>query len=258
MITVTFGNQKGGVGKTTTSQETAAGLAARGYSVLAIDTDAQANLTTHLGMSPAPHLYNLLVRDQGWEETLRLASPDVWQIGQSEGRLAVVGSNIESRGIPLYINDPWILAERLQQVEDLFDVVVIDKPPTPSLLDVLIINATDYYVLVTEAEVHSFTGMRATIASIESLIEKKGAGVRIAGIQTNRFRPNTLEHKENFAELTDWSKYPVWEPIKERIVWAEAAHARQSVEKFAPRDKAAQEARALVDRVEVIIGGYDG
>src|SRR5688572_18757518 len=131
MYVITFSQEKGGVGKTTFALNVGCEFARRGYKVLMIDADPQANLTSGLQVKEAPCIYDLLVREAGWQDVLR-AVPQVVYEGEL-GRLNILPGNIETRAIPNQLSDQFAMLTRLKQVEILFDVVIIDTPPSPNL-----------------------------------------------------------------------------------------------------------------------------
>src|SRR5689334_141034 len=134
MITVTLLNEKGGVGKTTLATHIAAGLAILGAKVLLVDADPQGHATVTLGQTKAPGLYDLLVRDALFKDTLQVVSPEVYETPnqKAQGELFVIPSNVETRNIANSISDAFAIAERFRELEDIIDVVVFDTSPTPS------------------------------------------------------------------------------------------------------------------------------
>lgn len=257
MLRVTVGNQKGGVGKTTASTTIAAGLAARGHRVLLIDADAQGSATSLIGLRKYPGLYNLLVR---WEDLLETAEGDLGrayaqvirmvppEYHGGGGRLAVLGSNVETRNIAHSISDAWGLADRLDPLNDRFDFCIIDTSPTPSLLHGSIYLATDWLLYPTQCENGSIEGLVDTIGHLTSV--QKARVVQIAGILPTRYRAGTLEHQYYLNLLKEQFGAKVWPEVPERIVWAEAWSARKPVFLYDPRSDAAGAAWELVDRIE--------
>lgn len=255
MKIVTIGNEKGGVGKTSLAIELAYGLANKGRGVLFLDTDPQSNATTALGIRQAPGFYDLLVREADWLDVIKVVPNEQWQMAEAKGPLLMVPGNVETRGIPDYVSDVLILRERLEQLVDVVDVVVIDTPPVPSMLHSIVFTATDYFVGVTQAEYFSLSKLQTTLAQIDRLNASHKKHIKVIGIQPNFYRTNTREHRENLEKLQE--RYPgmVWEPIGNRIPWTEASRAHMPVVKFAPDELAATESKIFVAHVMEVIDG---
>lgn len=249
MRVITILNEKGGVGKTTVAITVAAGLAARGRSVLLMDADAQGHATRGLGLAKYPGLYDLVVRNAEYTDVLRGIPAEMFG---GTGRLAVLGSNIETRNIANLISDAWILADKLEPLADIFDTVVIDTAPTPSLLHGAIYLASDAILYPTLLEYWSFDGLAESITHQRVIQDRKP--VQVAGIVPIRVRAGTLEHSDNLGKLRAQFGDLVWHPVPERIVWAEAASAQKPVFAYAPGSDAAGHAWEMVDHMEVYLG----
>jgi chromosome partitioning protein len=246
---LTTANEKGGVGKTTVTATVAAGLAQRGYKVLAIDADAQGHLTRAFGLAKYPGLYDFLVRDAEYTSVIKGVPAERYG-GQGASNLYLLGSNVETRNIAGSIGDAWALADRLAPLEDLFDFCVIDTAPTPSLLHGAIYLATDMILYPTLCEFWSFDGLAESMTHRRDFQNTKP--VKVAGIIPTRYRSQTLEHSENLAKLRAQFGAKVWEPLSERIVWAEASSKALPVFVYDPDGPAARDAWALVERVEAL------
>jgi len=264
MNVITILNEKGGVGKTTIAVTVAAGLAARGHRVLVIDADAQGHATRALGLRKYPGLCDLLVRseqrsaedeppmDNIYEYVLR-AIPAERYGGAGASRLYVIGSNVETRNIATSISDAYALVRKLTPIMDLFDYCLIDTAPTPSLLHGAIYLATDWILYPTLCEFWSFDGLAESMAH-QQAVQRSVRPVEVAGIVPMRVRANTLEHSENLRKLQERFGALVWQPVPERIVWAEASTYQKPVFVHDPGSEAAGHAWALVDRVEALYG----
>lgn len=259
MKVITILNEKGGVGKTTLVSAIATGLAIRGKRVVVLDADPQANLTMSFGMNPAPGFYDLIVRDAPFNSSLHFISPEVYEIpGKTvPGFLYLIPSNRETRTISQNTDNVLAVRQRLAELEDQIDLVLIDTSPTPSLLHASIYLATDYLIFPVELEYFSFAGLGSSIGSRNGFnVQKKELGlgdIRIMGIVPTKYRPNTLEHQENLQRLQGQFKDLVWSPMPQRIIWSEAAARKRSVYNYAPNSTAAKEAWSMVDRVEGVL-----
>jgi len=261
MRSITLLNEKGGVGKSTLATTIAAGLALKGHRVVMIDADAQANATIAFGLQKEPGFYDLVVRNAQWRDILRVVPPERYaipdEVSQVSGQLMVVPSNLETRAIALNISDAFAVLNRVQQLRQAVDFVVIDTAPTPSLLHASIYMTTDWILYPTRCETWSFDGLKESLSHREQFNpvrqQHQLPPVNIAGIVPTMYKKKTLEHRENLERLQQAFGDLVWSPIEDRTLWAEAASARRPVFSFAPETKAAREAWEIVNRVEAIL-----
>lgn len=251
---ITCLNEKGGVGKTALAVNAAAGLAARGHQVLLIDADEQGHATLSLGMTKWPGLYDFLVRTAPIKDVLRAIDPGKYG-GAGLTRLYLIGSNVETRNIANSISNSWALADRVAELAPMFEYVVIDTAPTPSLLHGAIYLATDFIVYPTECEHLSFDGLAESLTRLQTLRRLHGTKASVAGIVPNKVRGNTLEHQENLKALRAEFRDLVWTPISQAIVWAEAAAYALPVFMHAPESAAASAVWEIVDKVEKLNHG---
>jgi len=241
-------NEKGGVGKTTLATHIAAGLARRGDRVLILDTDSQeANATFFCGLSPYSGFYDLMVRDADWQTVIRPVPPHYYTPDGETTLLSICGSNIETRNIPLLVDDAYLLADRLAELELAFEWIVIDTSPTPGLLATAINIAAHYVIYPTELEVPSVTGLKASINHRQRV--DRMSNVQAGGIVPMMARLNTWEHQGVYEHLKEQFGDLVWTPIPQSIVWAEANGARTSVYAYDPSHAAIADLEAVVSRV---------
>jgi chromosome partitioning protein len=250
MIVITIGNEKGGVGKTTTCTTLAAGLAHRGKRVLLIDGDAQGHATRALGLQKEPALYNWLVRHADYNDVMRPVPPERYGV-EKGGNFFIVPSNVETRNIATSISDAYAVADSLEPLGDVFDYVFIDTSPTPSLLHGAIYLATDYMIYPTLCEYWSFDGLSESLGRRQSV--QHVHQIKILGIIPYRVRLQTLEHSENLERLKQQFGELVWEPVTESIVWAEATAFQLPVFVHAPDHAAAKTAWQLVDHIQALL-----
>ena len=256
MKIITLLNEKGGVGKTTLATHIAAGLAVKGHRVVLVDADPQGHATVALGLQKEPGLYDLLVRDAPFKSVLRFIPTKAYQVGAQpvSGQLFIIPSNVESRNIANSISDSFAVSERFHELDETIDVVIFDTSPTPSLLHGSIYIATDAVLYPTTCEYLSFDGLVESIkhrGNAEAYRKQWGLReIQVLGIVPTMYRTKTLEHAENLRQLQNQFGNLVWQPIPQRTIWAEAAAIRRPVFSFAPESKAAEDAWALIRRVQ--------
>ena len=261
MKVITIGNEKGGVGKTTTAVNLSSWLAARGRRVLLIDIDAQGNATRGLDQQKSAGIYDLLARRMAWQSILIPIPREVFTMKGKEthaGELFLVPSNVETRNIAETISDVFRLKKRLNEVRTIFDVVIIDTSPTPSLLDSMVYMATDYVIYPTKCEEWSLEGLDDTIEHVveASEVQQKQVGGEIQHmmILPTMFRGNTVGHTYALEKLQERYGDLVFEPIHERTAWVDAAFLKEPIYVFEPSGNAKHEFEPVVDTVERMLG----
>jgi chromosome partitioning protein len=146
-ITISFINQKGGVGKTTSSVNTAAILAYKGYSVLLVDMDPQANTTGYYDMydSEKASIYNVMLRGARVMEVVKQTPvkglfilPSVLDFSRAELELSQI-----------LMRQEYVLKDALSFVSDSFDYILIDCPPARNKVTINALTASDYVVIPT-------------------------------------------------------------------------------------------------------------
>lgn len=255
MKTITLLNEKGGVGKTTTTVTLAAGLAISGYRVLVIDADAQGNATQAFGIKTYPGYYDLIQREADFAEVIRIVAPEKIilpdEASTLKGRVMVIGSNVETRHVSNGENSesPQILKERLDALaeSDAIDVVLIDTSPSPSMMHALIYLATDAILYPTRLETWAVAGLYRSVRNANNYEAfRRGLGlpsILNLGIVPTMTKLRTMEHVENLKQLSHkFGPEAIWRDVPDRIVWAEAAAAQRSVFSYATGVPSAAEA----------------
>lgn len=259
MHTITLLNEKGGVGKTTLARHIAAGLAIKGQRVVLVDADAQANSTTQFQLAEENGLYELLVHDAEWQKLLRPVSPAIYAGADTTGHLLVLPSNVETRLIPMAIDDMTLLHERLSELRGWADTVVIDTSPTPSLLHGMIYIATDWMLYPTQCERLSLEGLKKSVERLAVLNRNKQViglpQAQLLGVQPTMYDVRTNAHDFGLGLLREQFHRQAWNALPTRTIWRDAAFAQKTVFAYdtpdrMAKDKVLNEVWALVARVE--------
>ncbi|ROS54064.1 ParA family protein [Frigoribacterium sp. PhB24] len=241
---ITLCNQKGGVGKTTTTINLGAAFAEYGRRVLAIDFDPQGALTAGLGVQSHDQatIYDLMigaVKD----------AHDVIVPTRVEN-LDVMPANIDLSAAEVHLVNEvareQILARILRQVSDEYDVVLIDCQPSLGLLTVNALTAAHGVLIPLECEFFALRGVALLVETIEKVRDRLNPAITLDGILPTMFDSRTLHSREVLERVVEAFDDQVLETVIGRTVkFPDASVAGTPITKFAPEHPAAQAYRQL-------------
>ncbi len=248
---ITVSNQKGGVGKTTTSAALATGLVASGARVLGIDLDPQGNLGFCLGLetSNGPTVLDALERRMPVREAIR--STEYCDILSSDITL--------SSGLELDIPGPreCILRNTLEPVMAEYDYIIIDTPPALNLLTVNAYTVSDFLVIPMGSDILSLVGLSQLKETIDGVRSSLNPNLHVLGILLTRYNARTLlsrDVQEMALQLANQINTIVFETkIRTGVAIAEAPAHGESIFDYNPRSPAVQDYEAFVREVTGLI-----
>jgi chromosome partitioning protein len=238
-------NQKGGVGKTTSTINLGAALAEYGRRVLLVDMDPQGALSAGLGV---PHyeldqtVYNLLVEP-------RLSIDDVL-LHTRVPHMDLVPSNIDLSAAEIQlvneVGREHTLARALHPVLDRYDYVLIDCQPSLGLLTVNGLACADGVVIPTECEFFSLRGLALLTDTVDKVRDRLNPKLEISGILLTRYDPRTVNSREVMARVVERFGDLVFDTVITRTVrFPETTVAGEPITTWAPKSTGAIAYRAL-------------
>ena len=237
-------NQKGGVGKTTTTISLGAALAGYGRRVLAVDFDPQGALSAGLGVQThdVPTIYDLLLG----------SSKDVAAAIQTTDTpgLDVIPANIDLSAAEVHLVNEvareQILARVLRQVTADYDVVLIDCQPSLGLLTVNALTAAHGVLIPLECEFFALRGVALLVETIDKVRDRLNPAIELDGILATMYDPRTLHSREVLERVVEAFGDQVLETVINRTVkFPDASVAATPITAFAPDHHAAEQYRQL-------------
>jgi chromosome partitioning protein len=250
-------NQKGGVGKTTTSANLGAALAEQGRRVVVIDMDAQANLSLSLGAelaSDAPSTYTVLTGESTIAQALRPTAL---------ANLSLIGSNIDLSGAELElagaIGREHLMRDALSQWESAHrkahgiapaDYVIFDCPPSLGLLSINALAAAGEVLITLQTEFLALQGMTKLVDVVQILRRRLNPNLVITGIVPCLYDSRLKLAREVLGEIRKYFGAQVFpHPVRTNVKLAEAPSYGKTIFEYAPDSNGAQDYRWVAREV---------
>lgn len=246
MKTLAIINQKGGVGKSTTAQALAAGLALKGYKVLTVDLDPQGNTSFSLGATTdGATALGVLLAEVKPEDAI-----------QPTKYGAVIAGSKALAGADAFLTEigkEYKLKEALEQVGGGYDYIVIDTPPALGILTINALTACDSVIIPAQADIYSLQGVADLADTIKQIKKYCNPALTIEGILFTRYSSRSAFNKELAGlagELAAKLGTRVFTTtIREAVAVKKAQAAQQSLFEYDPKAKVTEDYTALVEEL---------
>lgn len=247
MKTIAFTNQKGGVGKTTSTVNIGAGLCQQGKKVLLVDLDPQANLTYSLRKSSNRldnSIYDVLKGRVEPEEAVI-----------SHNGFDIIPSSIDLSGAEMeFANEPareTILKNSIKDFSRDYDYVLIDCPPNLGLLTLNAFTAVKEIFIVLQSEYLALHGLSKLMDVIQVVKERLNPEIEITGIICTLFDSRKNLNKEVVDHIKDYFGDKVFNTlIRDNVALAEAPSHHKTIFEYAPDSYGAEDYNALAREIQ--------
>ena len=235
---IAVANQKGGVGKTTTSVNLSSALAKRGKKVLLIDTDPQGNATSGLGISKEIEnsVYDVIVGDVEMEKIIE--KTNIKNLSVCPSTISLAGAEVE---LVSMISREQRLKEKLDVVKDKFDYVIIDCPPSLGLITLNTFTAANSVLIPIQCEFYALEGLGQLMNTVNLVKKHLNKDLKVEGALLTMYDSRTNLSNQVVKEVSKYFGDNVYKTVIPRNVkLSEAPSYGMSITEYDARSKGAK------------------
>lgn len=213
---IAISNQKGGVGKTSTCINFAAGLALKGKKVLVVDMDAQGNATTGLGIAKSElerSIYDVLINEVPCKSVI--VKTDVENLFVLPSSIDLAGAEVE---LVSQKGREKRLAFALSKVKDDYDYIVIDCPPAIGLLTINALAAADGVLIPIQSEYYALEGLSQLVNTVKLVVKSLNPNLKIEGVLITMYDGRALISRQITEEIKKYFGNKVFETFIPRNI----------------------------------------
>ena len=245
---IAIANQKGGVGKTTTSVNLASCVATAGRRVLLIDADPQGNATSGLGLdknSIENSIYDVFINEYSLRDIVQGTMIDTLRIAPSHIQLA--GAEVE---LVTMMAREQVLKNALREIRDDYDYIFIDCPPSLGLLTLNALNAADTLLVPIQCEFYALEGLSQLMNTVRLVRKNLNPALDVEGVVLTMFDSRTNLSIQVVEEVKKFFRNKVYQTIIPRSVrLSEAPSFGLPIIRYAPRSSGAAAYNALAQEL---------
>ena len=235
---ISVANQKGGVGKTTTTVNLATILAKRGKKVLLIDADPQGNATSGLGLDKdlEPSTYDILVNETEFEDAMKKTI--IKNLKVCPANMDLAGAEVE---LVSMMSREHRLKEKVDIIKDRFDYILIDCPPSLGLVTLNAFTASDSVLIPVQCEYFALEGLGQLLNTINLVKKHLNKDIRIEGALLTMYDIRTNLSNQVVKEVKKYFDNKVYKTVIPRNVrLSEAPSYGMPITEYDPRSKGAK------------------
>lgn len=235
---ISIANQKGGVGKTTTSVNISTILAKKGKKVLLIDTDPQGNATSGLGIEKnfENSVYDVIIGDTKVEDAI--LETEIKNLKICPSNINLAGAEVE---LVSMISREYRLKEKLEEVKEKFDYIIIDCPPSLGLITLNAFTSSNSVLIPVQCEYYALEGLGQLINTIELVKKHLNKELEIEGAVLTMYDARTNLSNQVVKEVKNYFGEKVYKTVIPRNVrLSEAPSFGMPITIYDPRSKGAK------------------
>ncbi|MBD0361452.1 MAG: ParA family protein [Coleofasciculus sp. C3-bin4] len=242
-------NQAGGTGKTTLTQNLGYQLARRGHRVLLVDIDPQASLTAFMGLEPFD--LEQTIADSLLKDSSLPIHPDIFGMDLVPSNILLSAAEVQLHSV---IAREWRLKQVLSLVQDGYDFILVDCPPTLGVFSILSLVASTHVLVPIQTHFKAFLGVELLLDSIRQVRERINPELAIAGVVPVMHEGRTSQGKvilegvrEQLGPITS-----IFPAIPRSVTFANASMDRKSLALYEPKHPGVQILESIAQGLETI------